>query len=111
MRTISDGTHTHTISFKSVAAPAELKKASPIGDDAIGRHGRKNRPGLNGAKKATPNVPSTIASNTEWEAVARKKNAKSDSRLIIPSTGFLKNSSTTKPLNRIANKNEWVTPR
>src|SRR5688500_4743542 len=33
--TISDGTHTHTISFKSVAAPAELKKASPMGDDTI----------------------------------------------------------------------------
>jgi len=56
-----------------VAAPALLKKASPMGDDMIGRHGRNKRSGLNGAKKATPRVPFTIASSTECEAVAAKK--------------------------------------
>ena len=109
--TITEGIHTQTNSFRIVVAPAELKKASPIGDETIGRHGRKNRAELNGAKKATPNVPSTMASRPEWEAVAAKKNANSARRLIIPLTGFLKASSTTSPLTTIAKKNECVSPR
>lgn len=109
--TINDGIHTQTNSFINVSAPAELKKAIPMGDDTIGRHGRKNRVELSGAKKATPNVPSTMASSTECEAVAAKKNASSPIRLIIPLTGFLKNRSTTSPLNAIADKNECVNPR
>ena len=106
-----EGIHTQTNSFKIVAAPAELKKANPIGEETIGRHGRKNRVALNGAKKATPNVPSTIASRTEWDAVAAKKKANRARRLIIPSTGLLKASNTTKPLSAIAKKSECVSPR
>ena len=109
--TINDGIHTQTNSLIIVVAPAELKKASPMGDDTIGRHGRKNRAGVNGAKNATPKVPSTMASRTECEAVAAKKNAKSPSRLITPSTVFLKNSRTTSPLNTAAKKSECVSPR
>lgn len=41
----------------------------------------------------------------------RRKNANSARRLIIPSTGLLKNNSTTNPLNAIAKKNECVSPR
>ena len=106
-----DGTHTHISSFNNVAAPAELKNANPIGDDTIGRHGRKKRPALNGAKNATPNVPSTIASSTECDAVAAKKNANNASRLIATVIGFLKNNSTTNQLSKTANKNECVRPR
>lgn len=108
---INDGIHTQTNSFMIVLAPAALKNDSPMGDDMIGRHGRKKRVALNGAKKATPNVPSTIASRTECEAVATKKSANSAARLIIPSTRFLKNSSTTSPLKAIAKTSEWVNPR
>jgi len=67
--TIIEGIHTQTSSFRIVVAPAELKKANPIGDETIGRHGRKNRVALNGAKKATPNVPSTVASKQDQPAV------------------------------------------
>jgi len=109
--TTNDGIHTQVNSFKIVVAPAELKNASPMGDDTIGRHGRKKRAELNGAKKATPKVPSTMASRTECDAVAAKKNANSASRLIIPSTGFLKNSKTTIPLSAIAKNSECVSPR
>jgi len=109
--TSKEGIHTQTNSFAIVAAPAELKKAIPMGDETIGRHGRKNRVGLNGAKKATPNVPSTIASRNACEAVAAKKEANSARRLIVPLPGFLKNKSTTSPLNAIAKKSECVSPR
>lgn len=109
--TANDGTHTQMNSFAIVVAPAELKNANPMGDDTIGRHGKKNRAALNGAKKATPNVPSTMASRTEWDAVAAKKKANRARRLIIPSTGFLKASNTTKPLSAIAKKSECVSPR
>ena len=109
--TINDGIHTQTNSLIIVVAPAELKNASPMGDDTIGRHGRKKRAGLNGAKNATPKVPSTMASRTECDAVAAKKNANSASLLIIPSSGFLKNDRTTTPLNAMAKKSECVSPR
>lgn len=98
-------------SFRIVVAPAGLKKARPMGDDTIGRHGKKKRVALNGARKATPKVPSTIASRTECDAVDAKKSANSAKRFILPSTGFLKNNSTTSPLNAIAKNTEWVSPR
>ena len=109
--TTSDGIQTQTNSFKIVVAPAELKKARPIGDDTIGRQGRKKRAELNGAKNATPKVPSTMASRTECDAVAAKKNANSASRPFLPSTAFLKNNRTTTPLSAKANKSECVNPR
>jgi hypothetical protein len=108
--TISDGVQTQMNSFMIVAAPAGLKNASPIGDDAIGRHGKKKRVGVKGARKATPRVPSTIASRNACEAVAAKKNPNSPSRLI-PSIGFLKNSNSTSPLNARAKNAECVSPR
>jgi len=104
--TTNEGIHTQTNSFIIVAAPAELKNDNPMGDDMIGRHGRRKRVALNGAKKATPKVPSTIASRTECEAVAAKKNANSANRLNVPSTRFLKKSRMTSPLNAIAKKRE-----
>ena len=109
--TINDGIHTQINSLTIVVAPAELKNASPMGEDTIGRHGRKRRAGLNGAKKATPKVPSTMASRTECEAVAAKKNANSARRFIIGSFCFLKNASTTRALNATAKNNECVIPR
>ena len=105
-----EGTHIHTNSFRITAAPVMLKNASPIGEETMGRQGRKYRAELNGAKKATPRVPSTIASNTACDMVETKNNTKRAFRLI-PSRGFLKASSTTIPLRHAANKNECVSPR
>ena len=106
-----DGIQTQTNSFMIVAAPAELKNAMPIGDDTIGRHGKKNRVAMNGAKKATPRVPSTMASKTEWEAVATKKNANIASRSFQLLLKFRKKERTTIPLSSNAKKSECVTPR
>jgi hypothetical protein len=105
-----DGVQTQMNSFKMVEAPAELKNASPMGDETIGRHGKKNLVDQNGAKSATPSVPSTMASRNECDAVAQKKNATSPN-LPIPSIGSLKNSSTTTPLKTNAKNNECVSPR
>ncbi|HEU4391242.1 MAG TPA: hypothetical protein VFV34_25815 [Blastocatellia bacterium] len=103
--TVREGSQIHTNSFKITVAPAELKKPQPTGDDTIGRHGRKYRCELNGAKKATPNVPSTMASNTQCDTVARKRRAKMAGR-PIPLTGFLKAVNTTRLLRTAAKRNE-----
>ncbi|GAC1635374.1 MAG: hypothetical protein NVS9B14_12520 [Candidatus Acidiferrum sp.] len=65
--------HTQINSLQSTPSPRSEKKAAPMGDTKIGRHGRKYLVGSNGDKNAIPNPPFVIASSSPCEAAIKKK--------------------------------------
>src|SRR6476661_4260227 len=69
---VAVGLQTHRISLASTASPRGEKNRAPMGDTAIGRHGKKYRVVSHGDRIATPRPPSVHMSRRPWDAVARK---------------------------------------
>src|SRR5262245_12294979 len=86
-----------------------INPAADIGETGIGRHGRKYRVLSKGAKKATPNPPFVIASNSPCDAViaAKKIASFSNEWPHFPRTARAAAAAPT----RAAKNNEWVKPR
>jgi hypothetical protein len=49
------------------------KRATPIGDTAMGRKGKKYLAFVNGLRSATPRPPSVAMSSSPWDAMARNR--------------------------------------
>src|SRR6185295_7733442 len=60
---IADGSQIHRASLTRTRSPRGEKKPTPIGETWIGRHGKKYRWLLNGAKSAMPRPPLVSASS------------------------------------------------
>lgn len=72
---VTHGIPIHNASFFSTSSPlSEKNLAAPMGETAIGRHGKKYLVSSKGEKKATPSPPFVMASRTACEAVHEKKN-------------------------------------
>ncbi len=70
---MTDGSRIQRISLCRTARPRAEKNPTPIGETWIGRHGKKKRWLLNGAKNATPRPPLVSASSSPWEAMMAVK--------------------------------------
>lgn len=99
-----EGIQIYTNSLFNTLIPHSLKKLWTFtGDTCTGCHGKKYLVLSKGEKKATPNPPFVIASNTPCETVATKKKTTRDSHDFENNFSCLKKSSVITIENKNAN--------
>src|SRR5580765_7156318 len=88
-----------------------IRPSSDSGATGIGRHGKKYRLLVNGAKNATPRPPSVIASKNPWDAVATgKRIASVKNECAGAHPALKKRTAVNKPMTPAKNR-ECVKPR